>query len=198
MEKSEIPIYKKSRGSLFFGFTRTNASIDFYLDRCYLYEHAIKFLSDRQNTTSLDSFTTKYGNTEGQIKFDEYRKKWKNTISKHDKKILYSRWKNIPEYYLVKINPLTGLNYTLDEAKFKISSDLSKGFKKVWDEYRTGQREKSILNTTIEYYTSRGLTTNQATIELKKRQATFSLEKCIQKHGIVKGMDVFNKRNEKS
>lgn len=197
MEKSEIPIYKKSRGSLFFGFTRTNASIDFYLDRCYLYEHAIKFLSDRQNTTSLDSFITKYGNTEGQIKFDEYRKKWKNTISKHDKKILYSRWKNIPEYYLVKVNPLTGLNYTLDEAKFKISSDLSKGFKKVWDEYRTGQREKSILNTTIEYYTSRGLTTDQATIELKKRQATFSLEKCIQKHGIVKGMDVFNKRNEK-
>jgi hypothetical protein len=197
MNKLEIPNYKKSRGSLFFGFTRTNASIKFYLDRCYLEEHAKKELSNRQNTVSLESFISKYGPIEGQNRFNEYREKWKKTISKYDKKDLYSKWKNIPENYLNKINHLTGLNYTLEESEIKIKKDLGKGFKKVWEEYRAGKREKSILNTTIEYYLSKGLTTELAAIELKKRQATFSLEKCIQKHGKVKGIDVFNKRNSK-
>lgn len=194
---SKIPKYKRSRGSLFFGFTRSNASINFYIDRGYSLDAAKLALCIRQNTVSQASFISKYGEVDGTTRFNAYVNKWKNSISKHDKKDLYSKWKNIPDYYLDKINPETGLNYTLDEANLKISNDLSKGFKKVWREYRNGERDKSILNTTLDYYISKGMTTDEATIELKKRQATFSLEKCIQRYGLEKGLDVFKKRNDK-
>lgn len=193
----EIPKYKKSKGSIYFGFTRSNASIDFYLDRAYLPIFAKEILAKRQNTISLESFITKYGEAEGKTRFNNYVNKWKNSISKHDKKILYSKWKNLPEYYLNKINPETGLNYTLIEANSKIADDLSKGFKKVWMEYREGKREKMQVNTTLDYYLSKGMTTDEATIALKERQSTFSLEKCIHKYGVEKGKEIFNKRNEK-
>jgi hypothetical protein len=192
-----IPVYKKSRPSLYFGFTRTNASINFYLDRCYIESAAKAVLSKRQNTVSLESFVKKYGNEIGSIKFGEYVTKWKNTISKHDKNDLYKNWKNTPENYMLKINPNTGCNYTMEEALLKIKNDLSKGFKKVWKEYREGSREKSMINTTLEYYTNKGLSHAEAAIELNKRQSTFSLEKCILKYGDVEGRKRFYDRNKK-
>ncbi len=50
---------------------------------------------------------------------------------------------------------------------------------------------------TIEYYINLGYTQLQAKQKLKERQATFSLEKCIKKYGEEKGLEVFNKRQEK-
>jgi len=195
--QNKFPIYKRSRGSLFFNFTRSNASRNFYLDRCYLENSADAQLSKRQNTVSLDSFVSKYGLEIGHSKFQAYVQKWKVSISKHDKKELYKNWKNSPESYFSKINPNTGFSYTLDEAKSKIKQDLARGFKRVWEEYRRGEREKSILNTTLEYYFNKGLTLEEATIALKERQSTFSLEKCIQKHGPERGLEVFKKRQDK-
>jgi len=193
----EFPVYKKSRGSLFFKFERSNASLSFYLGRCYEKNYAIYFLNKRQNTVSIESFLNRYGLEEGNKKYQEYVSKWKNSISKHDKKDLYKNWKNSPETYLNKLNPSTGINFTLTEAEEKIKNDLSKGFKKVWREYREGLREKSFVNTTLDYYLNRGLSYEDAKMELKKRQATFSLEKCIERYGNDKGVEIFNRRTKK-
>jgi very-short-patch-repair endonuclease len=193
----DFPIYKKSRGSIVFGFARSNASLKFYIDRCFTEDRAKEILSQRQSTVSLDSFIKLYGREKGKIKFDSYVNKWKESISKHDKKELYKNWKNSPESYTNKINPQTGEIYKEDEIREKIKDDLSKGFRKVWQEYRMGLREKSFLNTTKEYYISKGFGDEEASKMLLERQSTFSLEKCIQKHGDLKGKEIFDKRNEK-
>ena len=52
-------------------------------------------------------------------------------------------------------------------------------------------------STTLEYYTSRGYSEEDAHILLANRQRTFTLEKCIAKYGEEKGRDVYNKRQQK-
>jgi very-short-patch-repair endonuclease len=49
-------------------------------------------------------------------------------------------------------------------------------------------------NTKIEYWTSKGLCLEDASIELKNRQNTFTLDKCVIKHGLDKGTDIYNNR----
>jgi G:T-mismatch repair DNA endonuclease (very short patch repair protein) len=51
--------------------------------------------------------------------------------------------------------------------------------------------------TKIEYYTSRGFSEQEAKNALKNRQTTFSLEKCIEKHGEEKGKEVWLERRNK-
>ena len=52
-------------------------------------------------------------------------------------------------------------------------------------------------STTLEYYTSRGYSVDDARVMLANRQRTFSLEKCIEKYGEVEGYNIFNKRQQK-
>lgn len=193
----DFPAYKRSRINLALSLCRMNSKIEFYIDRGYKKEIARDILSKRQNTNSLSSFIERFGPEIGELKFQRYRDSWKSSISKHDKKELYKKWKNLPEYYLDKINPDTQNYFTITEAEEKIKNDLSKGFKKVWKEYREGRRDKSFINTTKEYYEKNGMSHENAMIALKERQATFSLEKCIQKYGRDKGIERFNKRNKK-
>lgn len=51
--------------------------------------------------------------------------------------------------------------------------------------------------TRLEYYIKRGATHDEATKLLAKRQTTFTLEKCIEKHGTERGMKVYNNRQER-
>lgn len=51
--------------------------------------------------------------------------------------------------------------------------------------------------TKIEYYTSRGMSIEEANIALSDRQRTFSLEICINKHGTDKGREVWTERQLK-
>lgn len=49
----------------------------------------------------------------------------------------------------------------------------------------------------IDYYTSRGYSLDEAKQMLKDRQATFTLEKCIEKYGKEKGQEIFEARQKK-
>jgi hypothetical protein len=49
-------------------------------------------------------------------------------------------------------------------------------------------------NTKIEYYTSRGMTVEEANTSLSDRQRTFSLEICIAKHGKNRGREIWTER----
>lgn len=197
--KSEVkfPKYKKSRINLVLGLCKMNSKLDFYLDRGFIKDEAILILNKRQDNTSLSSFISVHGEKIGKVKFEEYSSKWKKSISKYDKKDLYKNWKNTPEKYLNKVNPNTGNLFTKEESENKIKNDLSKGFKKVWKEYKDGERDNSFINTTVDYYLSRGMKSEEAKDALKERQSTFSLEKCIQKYGFDDGVKKFNQRNEK-
>lgn len=56
--------------------------------------------------------------------------------------------------------------------------------------------KKSIKPTNIEYYLNQGMSEDEAKQALCKRQATFSLYKCIQKYGEEKGLEIFNNRQK--
>lgn len=49
----------------------------------------------------------------------------------------------------------------------------------------------------IEYWIKQGYSKNEAKEKLKERQSTFSLEKCIQKHGEIDGKEIWKQRQEK-
>lgn len=59
------------------------------------------------------------------------------------------------------------------------------------------KKKNNSISTTVEYYTSRGFTQEEAEKKLKERQNTFTLEKCIAKHGEEKGRLVWQERQDK-
>lgn len=54
--------------------------------------------------------------------------------------------------------------------------------------------KNAVKQTNIEYYLNQGMNEEEARIALHNRQATFSLYKCIEKHGEEKGLEIFNNR----
>ena len=50
---------------------------------------------------------------------------------------------------------------------------------------------------TVEYYIKRGFSETEAKQKVKKRQTTFSKEKCIEKYGEEEGLKIFNERQKK-
>lgn len=50
---------------------------------------------------------------------------------------------------------------------------------------------------TLEYYTNRGQTLEEAKESLNDRQSTFSLEKCIERHGVLEGTMIWQDRQDR-
>lgn len=100
---------------------------------------------------------------------------------------------------IFKYKVKTTMNYwlcrgwTLENAKLKITEIQSQISKKG----HIKNNNKDRYNTTVEYWTKRGFSKDDAIKKLKDRQCTFSLQKCIDKHGIEKGTRIFNKRQSK-
>lgn len=61
----------------------------------------------------------------------------------------------------------------------------------------TTKRNNSSYSTTIEYYTTRGFSHEEATELVKQRQRTFTLEKCIEKYGEKDGYKRWLDRQQK-
>lgn len=57
--------------------------------------------------------------------------------------------------------------------------------------------ENNNQSTRISYYTSRGYSQEEAEKLLSERQTTFTLEKCIEKHGEEKGRKIWQARQDK-
>ena len=129
------------------------------------------------------------------------------------------------KFWLLKINEKTGNLYTEEEAKYKIKS-LKPVYMEFWLEKGLSEQEAilkaadthennskmgtvrkmqkydkndihKMSQTSMEYWIYRGYTPEQAEIEVKKRQSTFSLEKCITKYGEEQGQKVWRERQEK-
>jgi len=61
----------------------------------------------------------------------------------------------------------------------------------------TKQMNPQNENTKLEYYTSRGLSEEEAKMALSQRQTTFSLDKCVEKYGGDEGKKRWSERQEK-
>jgi len=84
------------------------------------------------------------------------------------------------------------------QGKYSIYSKKNPKFS---EESKTKARNKNSIeqrngasNTTLAYYLKKGFSLEEAKKELRKRQQTFTLKKCVKRHGKEKGIEIFNDR----
>lgn len=119
-------------------------------------------------------------------------------------------------FWMKRINPSTGKNYTEDEAKCHIrtfrKSNLeywtSRGYSiedavKMRRQHQKMSGEVAISigknhpewkTTKIEYWLSHGYSLEEARKKLSERQKTFSLETCVKKYGEIEGKKIYEDR----
>ena len=101
------------------------------------------------------------------------------------------RSRNCKEFWIEK-------GYSLDDAQKKSAEVMDEIHQKTSHKMKSNPEKYSTkYPTKIEYYTSRGLTEEDAKKEISKIQNRFSLEKCVEKYGKEDGEKVFNDRQNK-
>ncbi len=95
-----------------------------------------------------------------------------------------------------KIDFWLARGYTQLEATEKTSGVQKRNSERILSKYSKEERKK-FKTTSIEYYLERGYSKEEAEKLVSERQATFSREICIKKHGVEAGEVVFKSRQEK-
>lgn len=166
-------------------------------------------------TKTLAKHTPGYWKSRGWTDEESYVKSKEN--KQQNAKSVYSK-----EFWLERINPTTGINYTPDEADFERNSRrpirkeywINKGYsdheaqilalKSKNNNNKLGA--KSSANSNVrritskrcrEYYICRGYSTEEADILVSKGQKYFSKDICIKKYGEEKGLKVWQDRQNK-
>jgi len=89
--------------------------------------------------------------------------------------------------------------YSEDIARSKVSGIQRKNSRKRADKLKMIPKEIRDINNplTVSYYVNRGFSEDESKIKLKERQSTFSLSKCIERHGEELGYIVWKERQDK-
>lgn len=91
--------------------------------------------------------------------------------------------------------------FSEEESLIKVKEIQTSNGKKLKDKLDNNSLFKTkfcnSINTNINYYINKGFTKDEALIELTKRQTTFSLAKCIEKHGDIDGLKIWEERQNK-
>lgn len=117
------------------------------------------------------------------ITVEDYKKQYGNTRSKELEDRIKSGQMSPFSKGFVKYQ---GLDNAIDLAKEKSK-----------EAYNNSAAIPENRSNTIEYYTSKGYSLDEAKVALYERQSTFSLAKCIEKHGEVEGRKVWQARQDK-
>lgn len=121
----------------------------------------------------------------------EERLKSQEKLRKEDPLWDKKRSRNCKEFWLEKGYSEEDAILKSKEAMEDIHQKTSKKFKENPEKYA------SKYPTKIEYYLKRGLTKEEAEIEISRIQNRFSLKICIDNWGDEIGKEIFNKRQEK-
>lgn len=179
----------------------TNSNIKYYISRGWNKADAKKMIKERQSTWDINKVSKTHNCSieDARLIISERSKKaWNSTRSRKDWE--HIKWQsgnsNRFQFYLNKINPETGKMYTEYEAKLKIKNKQAKGLTSFWNDVKCGKKYYT-PSTSLAYFLNKGLSLLDAKRALYDKQCTFSLEKCIQKYRNDKGIEIFNKRQEK-
>lgn len=129
----------------------------------------------------------------------------KNTTKNSGKHMKEDRYKKM---FSEKIRGVKNPNHKLNtsELERKSRSPFSKDFSKYEgienieehiSNFTKDAIKDRISNTTLEYYLLKGYSLEESKRMLKDRQTTFSLEKCIDRHGNIEGHKIWLDRQEK-
>ena len=181
------------------------------------YKEFIKFV--QKNASKINSFVNlfeqyrKFGSIDCKLYFDKYapyKKEHPKDVLSHQLASCFCHDEKDTEYFYNKVlKPKNA--YTGHDGKLSPWSKDFIGYEHLNDEDKNKARRqkcycrdredfdeiKLASNTTLEYYLSKGMSEDEAKHALRKRQTTFSLEKCIEKYGEVEGIKRFKERQEK-
>lgn len=101
------------------------------------------------------------------------------------------RFKNHIKYWTCR-------GYSLEESKLKVFF-IQKNAADKFNYKRSNNPElyDDIMPSQIKYWIKKGFSEEEAKYKVKEHQSTFSLEKCITRHGKEKGIEIFNDRQKK-
>ena len=147
---------------------------------------------------------------------DEAHVKSKEHKQKNAKSV-YSR-----EFWLERTNPITGVNYTIDEADFERNSRrpirkeywIQKGYSEVESQQlaidaktsnnKLGAKSSATTNVRkvtskrcVEYYTARGYSEDDAKELVSEGQRYFSKDICIKNYGEENGLKIWQDRQDR-
>ena len=101
--------------------------------------------------------------------------------------------------FQIQIRRPNNINYyinkygcSLEEAKEKL-----KEFQKLSNKYKDKKKNKFSNKRCVEYWLSLGYDLEQSKQQVSKIQSTFSLDKCIEKHGMIEGTLIWKQRQLK-
>ena len=174
-----------------------------------------KFLRNALSLTTTASKHAKsywisrgWSNTEAHVKSKENKQK--------NCKSVYSQ-----QTWLDKINPVTGKNYTIEEADFERNSrrpiraeywikqgyseidatqlalDVKQQNNKRGAANQSSEIRRATSKRSADYYIARGFTADEAKSVVSNYQKFFSKEICIQKYGETKGLAIWQERQDK-
>jgi len=125
----------------------------------------------------------------------------KNVMINSGKHMKTEKYKKMfSEKFKGEKNPNHKSNTTLEKRRSR--SPFSKDFVKYSsieekNDFVKNVCDKKTYTTRLDYWTNKGLSEEDATIKLKERQLTFTLDKCIQKHGEEKGKEIYDNRQQR-
>jgi len=171
-------------------------NIDYWLSKGYNEIEAKKEISIIQKNRSIKGIEKRNKNINYKSRLSPFKKEYwiKKGIIDNDEikfKINSQRKLNV-EYWLNK-------GFNKEESIIKVSDyqkeNNTKNIEK-WKNKKDTYEYKKQRNVNIEYYLDKGFSIFDSKNMLKERQSTFTLEKCIIKHGLKKGTEIYNNRQK--
>jgi hypothetical protein len=169
-----LPEYKYNELKNNLKEVKRSFSKDFWIKRGLSEEEAINKVFEIQSNNSKKFKGKRTGKSKEKLKEKGY-------TDEEIRIACLSKWNT--EYWIRK-------GYSEYESKLKVFEIQSYAAKHV-------DYDKRLLPSNLEYWLKRGLSEKEATNKISERQRTFSKDICIEKFGREKGLEVFNKRQEK-
>lgn len=170
----------------------------YWLDRGWSLEETKKIKSSNYGTCSLDFYLSKgYSIEESKSLLKERTLEIKNKANKTKKEISETD-PTFSKRGGYGINKWKLLGYSDEDSKLKYEESKSSRFEKIQEFHKENPNfYKSKRTGQVEYWSNKGFTEEESKWKVKESQATFSLDKCIEKYGEIEGPIKFNERQKK-
>ena len=172
-------------------------TIGYWLSRGFDKEDAINKISNIQKGRSEKATKTKKLNPNYKPPLSPFTEEfWIKNGMTDENEIEYkikSQRKLNKEYWLNK-------GFNEEESIIKVQEyQKTNNEKRIlkWKNNKDSIKYKKQFNTNIEYYLDKGFSLEESKQKLKERQTTFTLEKCVDKHGLNKGAKIYEERQKK-
>lgn len=157
-------------------------------DKSYIISNIIEYIKNPKLAchSTKESYILKYGPEEGVRRFESYT----NLMSSIHKE-QYSNGRKV--VFIRTKDDYINLGYDEITAEQKVTTRKNNAAKAS----AIAQKDSSDMKPTqLGYWIKKGYSQEDAKVRLSERQKTFSLEKCISKHGEVEGRIIWQKRQD--